>query len=138
MSIGKLVLSFDRKGRRSFQKCFWRRQFGKGLMPRQYRLKCVTSLSEWICCMTDSAFLENRATDFSPLLLPTLSRTFPSLPSPHAPTLQRHTTHRSSMSQSSFVSSKEEDLVCKEEYDGQNRGGQQGWSEAGGIRIVGG
>ncbi|GAA5956023.1 hypothetical protein JCM3765_000073 [Sporobolomyces pararoseus] len=92
------------------------RQFGKGLMPRQYRLK---------------------ANDFSPLLLPTLSRTFPSLPSQHAPSLQRHATHRSTSSVSSFTSTKEEDLILKEERR-EDEGDRQAWNQSGGIRLVGG
>jgi hypothetical protein len=78
-----------------------------------------------------------RATDFSPLLLPTLSRTFPSLPSPYAPTLQRHATHRSTSSLSSFASTKEEDLILKEERSEVQRGENE-LDQGGGIRMVGG
>ncbi|GAA6015478.1 hypothetical protein JCM11491_004365 [Sporobolomyces phaffii] len=92
------------------------RQFGKGLMPRQYRLK---------------------ATDFSPLLLPTLSRTFPSLPSQHAPSLQRHATHRSTSSLSTFASIKEEDLVLREERMTPTTN-RQAWDHNDGIRMVAG
>ncbi|GAA5860244.1 hypothetical protein JCM1840_002833 [Sporobolomyces johnsonii] len=104
-------------------------QFGKGLMPRQYRLK---------------------ATDLSPLLLPTLSRTFPSFPSPGAPAMHRHSLHRSSSSLSSQL--EVDELTRKlglspgvglggggmvEGEAGEGRRDREEWESVEGIRIVG-